>query len=213
MSALCSITDVYDWIQPGTVPTPARLVSSVATDTEIITLDGHGLATDDIVTFRTEGGTLPSPLADGTTYYAIRLTDATFSVATAAGGGALNLTTSGSGVLVIIPLPWTRWIEVSSAEVENELAAHLVPITGTVAPIIRAYVAGLVAEKATGRSNAVDPGLAARLIGVRKRFEKWAAGATIRGPNAPSTSTTTMRAGAIAADPRGWAQRGNGVLP
>ena len=42
-----------------------------------VTLDEHAFATNDPLTFRAQaGGSLPAPLVEGTTYYAIEVDDA-----------------------------------------------------------------------------------------------------------------------------------------
>jgi hypothetical protein len=49
----------------------------------------HGLSLNDLVSFRAEAGAPLAPLAEGTTYYAVPLTEATFSRSVA--DDALNL--------------------------------------------------------------------------------------------------------------------------
>jgi len=51
------------------------------------------------VTFTVNGGTLPSPLVAGTTYYTRDLSGSTLQVETSIGGGAINLTTDGSATI------------------------------------------------------------------------------------------------------------------
>lgn len=57
--------------------------------TEQITVTNHGLATNDKVTL--SGASLPAGLVAGT-YYAIRISDNVFSLASSVGGSAINLT-------------------------------------------------------------------------------------------------------------------------
>src|SRR6478609_2025292 len=92
-----TVSDLYAYGVPrGAVPNPARLAASVLASSDAFTLDEHGFATDDPVSFRAEaGGALPAPLVAGTTYYAIALTASTFKVAAAVAGAALDLTTDG----------------------------------------------------------------------------------------------------------------------
>ena len=215
MADYCAVSDVYRWIPPGSVPTPARLVSSVATSTEVLSLDGHGFADDAELVFRADaGGSLPWPLVAGTTYYAIELTDSTFSVASAAGGSAINLTTVGENVLVIGELPWSSWITWASSRIEDALTGHAVPLDGPpYPPTVVEYTAGLTAEQALAFGGVGTELIAKRLDRVRADFDRWRKGATIRGTNAPSASNLAIRSTVTSSDPRGWASRGNGVLP
>lgn len=191
------------------------MVASVGTSTDVFTLDGHGLDDDDEVTLRPEaGGTMPAPLVAGTTYYAIRLSDATFSLAATAGGAAINLTTAGENVALITVAPWAKWIEEASNEIECTLPSAAVPLTAPYPAIVTAYAAGLVAEKALAFCGVVSTGLAERLKNVRAELAVWRSkGLVIRGATIPSAANLSVRSTVSAADPRGWVQNGNGVLP
>lgn len=65
------------------------------------TVAGHGLAASDPVRIWSVGGSVPSPLAQFTTYYAVgaTLTSNTFQVSATPGGSAITLTNGGSGTL------------------------------------------------------------------------------------------------------------------
>jgi hypothetical protein len=164
---------------------PARLcVASASTD--VLTLDGHALATDDPITFRAEsGGSLPSPLVASTTYYAIYLTDSTFSVAAAAGGSAVDLTTAGSNVLMIAKPPWTRWIEEESAVVECSCPAHVVPFD-TTPPIVRRLTSLMVASRALRWGGKGSETIQAEMDGAQDFFDGWRKGQKIRGAIEPA---------------------------
>lgn len=187
MSTYCTAADAYSWIPRGIAQRPARIASSVSTTLDTITIDDHGLADDDPITVRAEsGGTLPSPLVAGTTYYAIVITPASFKLASAAGGSALDLTTAGSNVLVIAALPWDRWIEEESASVDCTLPAHVVPFASTPA-IVRKYVAALVAQRAAIACGVSTPMLDAAIQDViRPELAAWRKGVSIRGSSEPS---------------------------
>jgi hypothetical protein len=169
------------------VSNSARAVTATVS-TDILTCDGHGLATDDPITFRAEsGGSLPSPLVAGTTYYAIAATDSTFQVASAAGGAALNITTTGSNVLLIVQPPWTRWIEEESAIAECSCPSHLVPFTSTPA-IVRRLVSLLVASRALSWGGKSAGTVQAELETVWKLFDGWKKGQAIRGSVEPASA-------------------------
>lgn len=215
MSSYCDLSDVFCWIPAETALARRRLVASVDTATNLLTLDGHGMATDDPVLFRAEaGGSLPSPLVAGTTYYAIRVTSSTLRVSDAAGGSALDLTTAGENVVAIVEPPWEKWIEAASNELECTLPAHVVPLVAPLPPIVVSYVAGLVAEKAMGWAGTSMPGFDARMGGVRKDLDRWRSkGANIRGAVVPPASNLAITASQITIDSRGWATNGQTVIP
>ena len=216
MSAYCEIADVYNWIPRGSVQNSARLLGSVATATDVITLDGHGLETDDPITFRADaGGELPTGLVEATTYYAIKLTDTTLSVAAAAAGSAIDLTSEGSNTLLIAPVPWVAWIAAASARMESTLPAHAVPLEAPFPEIVIVYTAGLVAVKALLWSgNAGPPGFTEEMERVRAELKEWRKnGIPIRGAIVPTSANRAISGGAAASDVRGWAGRGDTVLP
>lgn len=218
MTAYCQQSDVYRFVPPGTLQAPGRLVSSVSTTAESLTLAGHGLATDDPILFRAEsGGSLPSPLAAGTTYYAIVLTEDTLQVAAAPAGSALNLSSSGSNVILIAPLKWDEWIAEASAAVEQGMPAHKVPLLNdddSVPESVRSYTALLVAQRALAHVGAHTAAaeLVAQMPFWSKQVEKWAKGVPLRGTQVPASSNCAITRSGASVDPRGW-ERGTGRLP
>jgi hypothetical protein len=82
-------------------PSPSGLnnaAATVNTTTDKVTITAHGQANNTPVTL---GGTaLPAPLAAGTVYFLINVTTNDFQLAATSGGGAINLTTTGTGVTV-----------------------------------------------------------------------------------------------------------------
>jgi len=207
MSSYCTIKDVYRWVPRGSIQNPARLVSDINTTTDLMSLDGHGFLDDDELIFRAEsGGTLPTGIVEGTTYYAIVVTDATFQIAASAGGSAINLSGTGTNVSVIIQAPWSDWITEASGEVDNTLPAHVVPLSSPYPPVVIAYVAGLVAEKALAWSGVTNSGVAARLVELRKELALWRKnGLPMRGTSAPTTNANmAISAATTSTDPRGW---------
>lgn len=216
MSTYCTMAHVYGWIPRGIVANPAHLLGSVASGTDILTLDGHGLTTDDAVTFRAEsGGTLPGGIVDGTTYYAERLTDATFKISATEGGSAIDITSAGTNVVMITPLPWDTWIEQASNELENTLPSAAVPLESPYPAVVESYTAGLVAEQALVACGVgAPPGFSERMDRVRYELREWRSkGITLRGDVTPPAANCAVSSTAVAADARGWASRGDGVLP
>jgi hypothetical protein len=77
---------------------------TIAPSTDTFTATTHTLAVNDQVTFSVSNGTLPSPLATGTTYYVIAsgLTANAFKVSLTEGGAALDITGSATGTYQVI---------------------------------------------------------------------------------------------------------------
>jgi hypothetical protein len=215
-TAYCTTADVYRFVPPGVLEVPGRLVSAVSSTSEVITLAGHGLSTDQEVLFRAEsGGSLPSPLVAGTTYYAIVLTADTFQVATAAGGGAINLTTAGTNVILVVPLQWTAWIAECSAMVEQTMPAHVVPCLnsdGSIPEPVRVYTAALVALRALAHVGAETAAVQGQMEFWSKQADKWGRGVPLRGVDVPASANCAITRSGYSVDPRGW-DRGTGMLP
>ena len=209
MTSYCTVSDVYDWIGPGRVSDPSALVSYVDTTYDLLTIDGHGLEDDDELQFRAEsGGTLPTGITAGVVYYAIVVSDSTFKIAATSGGSAVDLSGSTwANVLCVFKLPWAKWIESSSAEVDCTMPAHAVPLTAIPA-IVRRYTAGLVAEKALAFTGQTSVQIQEQLRNARLEFAAWRKGVPIRGVDGP-TGYAAACASFSASDPRGWVRDGD----
>jgi hypothetical protein len=210
MADYCDPADLYDYGVPrGALPNPGRVASSVSTSSNAFTLDVHGFAQDDPVSFRAEaGGSLPSPLEAGTTYYAIPLTDSTFSVATSEGGSAVDLTTAGSRVVVIAPLPIDKAIRWASRVIDDSLPAHVLPLTEPIHELVKMTCAELAAGKLAARSGSASKSLADIVEAAEKRLARWAKGIPLRGENAPNPANKAQSATVPYSDPRGWNRYG-----
>lgn len=208
---LCSIADVYAMgIPPGGLPNPGRLVSSVNTADNILTVDGHGLEDDDEVTFRAEaGGSLPGGLSDGTTYYVISLTDATFKVAASAGGSAVNITSVGSNVIMVAPIPFESAISWATNYIEQIIPANSVPVDETAIPeCLRALCADLAASRLKARAGVAFTDIATIVNSHQKIVDRWLRSVPVRGTNAPAAANLARSGSATYSDPRGWARGG-----
>lgn len=215
LSAYCSAADLYDaGLQRGALPSPGRLVAAINATTNVLSLDGHGFRDDAELLFRAEtGGSMPSPLVAGTTYYAIVLTDATCQVAATAGGAAIDITTEGSLVVVSTPLPTQAAIEWASGMVDDFLPAHVVPLDAPYPAVVIAVTADLAVARLgviTGGSSADF--IATKLAAAQKMLDRWAKGLPIRGAIVPTAAGLSTVAAATATDPRGWIPTG-GTLP
>src|SRR6188474_2155774 len=181
----CSESDLWDFGVPrGSIPNGGRLAAEppASTTSSAIELDGHGFALNDPVSFRAEaGGTLPAPLVASTTYYAKPIDGAYFQVAAAADGVAITLTTAGSGVVVLEPLPIDAAIDFASALIDDMLPAHAVPLAEPYPTIIVVTCAELAAAKLAARSGSASVSLTGTLDAARKRLERWGQGVPLRG--------------------------------
>jgi len=81
----------------------ARKAASVSDGDDTITFTApHGFTSDQTVRMFTDGGTIPTGLTGGTTYYAIPIDTHTIKVSASSGpGSAVNLASAGSGDLYV----------------------------------------------------------------------------------------------------------------
>lgn len=217
----CSERDLYDHgIPRGSVPNPGKLAASALASTDAITLTEHGFEADDPVSFRGQGASavLPAPLVAGVTYYVVPLataSDYAFRVAAAPAGPAIDLTSNGDNVLVLIPLPKAKAIEWASRVLDDMLPAHVVPLVAPtvdlVPPIVRMTCAELAAWKLSSRTGPVSKSLAEIFKEAQKRIDRWATGVPVRGDNAPPAANLATSATAAIKDADGWAKFG-GIL-
>jgi len=211
MSSYCVESDLYDYgIARGALANPGRLVASADATTDTIELDAHGFSTDLQVSFRAESlGSLPSPLAAGTTYYAIPVTGSTFSVSATAGGAAIDLTTAGSTFIAITEVPTAAAIEWASGILDNMMPAHVVPLTAPYPDVIVATCAELAANKLLSRTGSASESLGVMIDNAMKRVARWGKGVPIRGTNAPTSRTNNAASATVPyADTRGWGEFG-----
>lgn len=210
MTDYCEPSDLHEFGLPrGTVPNPARLVGSVSASGDYFALDGHEYYTGDELRFRPDGGgSLPSPIAVLTTYYAIRLDDARFQVSASVGGSAIDLTTAGAGVLVISRLPIASAIRYASALVDDCLPNAVLPLTAPISPVIRMTTAEIAAAKLGYFAGSSPKSLTDILDAARKRLDRWATGRPVRGENKPKAAGLAVAAAAGLNDARGWDRYG-----
>lgn len=203
--------DLYDHgLPPGMLAHKARLCSSVLASTDVFELDNHGLSNDRAVSFRAEdGGTLPSPIVAGTTYYAIVLSDSTFQVAASAGGSAINLTTNGTSVLLITELPVLRTMERYSRFVDSFIP-HAAPLQPPYPAEIIAIVAELSATKLMCMEGQRSEALDRAEIAAKAQLERFAKGVKIRDSRA--TASSNLAYSESVTDTRGWGSGGR-TLP
>lgn len=207
MAGYCTSADVTAFLPSGGLPNPARVATGDAAG-DYLECEGHGLATDTPVTLRAEaGGALPSPLAEGTTYYAIAVSSARFRLASSAGGAAINLTTDGDNFVFAAPLPVDEWIAWGARQVDSFLPPHVTPLVEPYPEIVVTACAELAAMRGLQATGGAQVDLGARLDFVGQRVARWAKGVPVRGTTVQRTqpSYLAIAASAGATDPRGWA--------
>lgn len=197
MTAYATRADLYRYGFPrGLLANPGRMIAAANATTNLLELDGHGFEDGDALLFRAEeGGSLPSPLVAGTTYYAKRLTDSTFQVSATVSGAALDLTSAGSSIIVSTSLEPTidAELEACSRIADTYVPAHAAPFTAPYPAEIVRCVAKLAAAsllEITGQSSALIQAGAAQ---TREELKRLATGIPLRDPLA--TAQTNLAVG------------------
>lgn len=214
MVDLCEPRDLWDHGLPrGAVANAGRRVALVDPVADAFTLGEHCLFDGDLVRLRADAnGTMPAGLVAGMSYYIKRIDDARFQLAASSGGAAIDITTAGSNVIVVVPINYEAVCAWASGIVYDMVPAHAVPFVDPVPPVMRATAAELAAWKVMQITGSGQPAsLLAMLEAVQKRVARWATGVPIRDENA--TEPANLSAGAPAAsapyeDRRGWSRYG-----
>ncbi len=206
----CSPNDLHPFGVPrGALTNPGRLVAQVSAASNTIELDDHGAADGDPVTFRAEaGGTLPAPLEEGRTYYARPITDSTFTVAATLGGDAIDLTTAGERIVAVFNLPKDSAIRWASRLIDDMIPS-IAPLVDPIPEIVRMTAAELAAAR-LGYFAGAPSTVTAIADASKKRLDRWAAGASVRGNDgAPSPAPANTAVSLISPrDGRGWGRYG-----
>lgn len=172
---------------------PARLVAEADTAADTLELDAHGFSDDQAIQFRSVGGgSLPSPIAEATTYYVTSATDWTFQIAATVGGSAIDLTTAGTTFVVLAPLPVADVISKAERMVDDMAPAHAVPFASPVPDIVRMTTAELAAAELLAMTGGESASLTAVYDAARRRIERWARGIPIRGEAPPTTAQNAV---------------------
>ncbi len=180
----------------------------------MLTLNAHGLETDDPVTLRAvAGGTLSAPLVAGTVYFAIRLSSSTFSLAAAPAGSAINLTSDGVSMIVTRADPdFDGEIEATSRWIDRFLPAHLVPL-GVHEPVpadIKRICADVTSRRMLVIAGKTAESVTAIELEGKAQLDRFVTGIPLRGVATPARSNLAITVAAGTLDPRGW---GSGTLP
>ena len=208
--AYCTDRDLYDYGLPrNAAASEGRLVGTISTSADTIELGSHGYTGGEAVTFRAEaGGSLPSPLVAGVTYYALPVDEWQFQVATTEGGAAIDLTTAGSNVVVVTESPREAAREWATAVLDDMLPAHVVPLEAPYPTIVRMTAAELANAKLGYSPD--NKTLSDLLDAAQARLKRWASGVPVRGENAPEPANLCASSAVAVgvADTRGWRRFG-----
>lgn len=182
-SAYCTQSDLYAFgVQRGALANPSRLIHEIAADADAFTLDVHGFDLNDQVIFRVQtGGTVPDPIVEGATYYAIPVDEYTFQVSATPDGAAIDLTSAGERVQVLAPMPVASAIEWASHIVEDMLPASVVPLEEPYPPLVVATTAELAAHKLLTRTGSASKVMGEMIDDAQKRLTRWGKGVPVRG--------------------------------
>jgi hypothetical protein len=193
-----------------------RAAASIDPASNTIALPLHGAALNDEVSFSlpSSAGALPGGLSLGVTYYAIPVDGGAFKVSATSGGAAIDLTTAGTGpVLVSFSAEPRIRLEVSAAS--SEAAAALLVASDVVDPVpleVVKTVCHLAAFEVAGSLGLLNPAqpthdielIKARYEAAQKRLDRWRNGQRpARLVDAASTTTEDGAVGWGDAD-RGW---------
>ena len=208
MVAYCTEPDLYAFGLPrGSLTNPAKLVTVDATANSV-TLDVHGFADGDEVTLRADaGGSMPTGLTAGVVYFVRRLSESRFELAASSGGAAIDITTTGSRVVVCAPLNIDAAIDWASRVLDDAMqGSTVVPLTAPVPDIIRMTCAELAAGKLMAGSNG-SRALLETTDAAMKRAAAWSKKRPL-GENAGKPAGLAVSACVPYRDPRGWNRYG-----
>lgn len=219
MTAYATRQDLYRYAPVrGSLTSSSRLVSTSTASTDIIELEGHGLETGDECQLRAiDGGTLSAPLVAGTTYYAIKVDDARFKVATSSAnatvGTSVDLTTAGVSMSLVVELPVDEILEFYSRFVDGLLPAHAVPLASPYPVTIVALVAELSAKRLQLIAGTSSESMKDIEIAAQAQLQRYAQGIPLRDSRVTTSTNKAIHdtaGNSTTGDARGW---GSGSLP
>lgn len=135
-----------------------------AAATDLITLASHELYTGMAVIVAQESGTLPTGLADGGYYFAIRVDANTFKLATtqanAFAGTAIDLTADSAGVIYLEPAVYPGRVSVGMDNGVADLWAYVIENGKTAADLFRGMARQVLAKRIKSGSTETTRDLA-----------------------------------------------------
>lgn len=210
---LCTRADVTAELPIGGIITPGGVIASANATSDTLEYDGHGFETDTPVTVRVvdaTDATLPSPLVDGTTYYAIRISNSRFKLSLTAGGAAIDLTTDGREIVVTREPDFDRAIAFYSSWAYGLLPAHAVPLEEPIDPLVVGVVARCAAAHVMNINGQHSELVEKAEIAGRAILERYAKGLPLRAQPGARTNKSVVPRTSSSTDPRGWGCGGVG---
>lgn len=201
----CERSDVTRRLPLGAIASSSGIAAETSTGADTITYDGHGLETGDAVTVRAiANGSLPAPLVDGATYFALRVSNALFQLSTTPGGAAIDLTTVAVSMTVAREPAFEELIEFYSRWADTCLPAHLVPLELPIHPLVKGLVAELAAKRIMNIGGQESAVMTAAEVAAKAQLDRFAAGLPLRGAFITAPSNLAVTGSNVGSDPRGW---------
>ena len=202
----------------------ARKIASADASANTLTLEGHCLTAAERVQFVANlGGVLPAPLSAGVAYLALPVTGSTslFQVEATLGGGAVNLTTAGTGSFSVqrsIDPLIQSCLEEASRKIDRDSLGHAVPQASPYPAEIVAWCISLAEYWVAGELGKIKDDTAndfrvMRFHDIERELVKMAKGQPLRDAAATASTNLSVRGTVSGLDSRGWDSRGNGVIP
>jgi hypothetical protein len=185
----------------------SRRICDVDTTNDRFSIAQHGLALDQVVELVEDpGGTLPSPLAKATAYYAIPVasSESLLQLAASAGGAAIDLTTAGTGTFgLFVPIASTisASLEYVSRKIDRYLIAHEVQLTAPYPVEIVGICAKLAARELLSRLGRSSDAVSEAAELAARELPHFARGVSLRDSTATASANESEAWGE---DDRSW---------
>lgn len=236
----CTRANVYAWIQAAAFVRAPRIIEAVDPAADTLTLRGHSLTPDRLITFALQSApapvlgapaaSLPGGLVASTPFYAqpYNASEDVFQVSAVKGGGIVDITSSGSpliGVIVDFGPDLDEQILDASAWIDVHLPAHGTPVpavNGVYPRILQQLAARFAARWMITGHGLQNPNYKDSVEAVQKMgdadqaaLDGWKAGAPVPWLSAVDATPKVAEAGARSWSlaSRGWDNAGrNGDL-
>src|SRR5581483_3188839 len=203
-------------LRPSALIAEPRPVSLVDPATDRMVIRNHGLASGHPASVDVRGGVLPSPLSATVVYYALRIpaSDDLLQLSAQPGGAPIDITTAGSGVVVLLPsiAPFVEeGLAAWSSYLDDELIPHDTPLT-TWPLVVVQVVCWLTAYDLAVTKGLLNPSFKDSTQGLKdkwdlalRKIEGWKAGRSIKDATDQDGTTPDDSAIVLPGDPlRDW---------
>lgn len=218
----------YDFLHAEAIVGSARVVKAVDAASDRFLSPGHGLVAGDVLRFElgaaSFGGTpaLPSPISAFTVYYALPASSDLFSVALTSGGSAVDVTSTGTGLLAFvldIEASIARHIARAASAVDAclERRGVILPLVGDFpwieSLVIRLCVWPVLLARGYTAGRTVDPDQDYKILYQRacEEFDDLCSGKAPLPSGLPVGALAGLPATSWDLNQRGWTPRGGGI--